>query len=196
LEDGVLVDASGMDREAGFTCPLALTADVQALIEDIPPRRQGYDDLEGRMWDVVWMASRAAQGRIGRQVNESECVYNLVLPHGRRRYATLRLTVGPGDEGEMVATISAMKRPKSKKRSKSRVMHRKKPAAVTEAERERLEQAEALGRAAFHNGVDKAPAQDPAMKELLGELGTNEGVLKAWHRGWAEASLATPVPEE
>ena len=193
LEDGALVDTGGMGREAGFTCPLALTADVQALIEDIPPGRQGYDDLEGRKWDVVWMASRAAKGRIGRQVNESECIYKLILPHGRRKYATLKLTIGSGDEGEMVATISEVKR-KSKRKPKSRVMHRKKPAAVTEAEKERLAKAEELGRAAFHNGTD-APAMDPAMIEMLGELGTNEGVLKAWNKGWTEENLAAPVPE-
>jgi hypothetical protein len=99
IEDGVLVDVSETAREAGFRWPVALTAGVWALIEDIPPRFQGLQDIQGRLWDTLWMARLAAR-RGGVETH-----YELILHHGRKTYATLKLVSGPGDQGEPVITI-------------------------------------------------------------------------------------------
>ena len=61
IEDGVLIDVSEMAREAGFQWPVAVTAGVWALVNDIPPRYRGLQDPDGRLWDVLWMASWAAR---------------------------------------------------------------------------------------------------------------------------------------
>jgi hypothetical protein len=100
IEDGVLVDVTATAREAGFRWPVALTAGVWALIEDIPPRFRGVQDIQGRLWDVLWMARCAARRGSGRETS-----YRLTLHHGRRTRATLKLVSGPGDEGEPVITI-------------------------------------------------------------------------------------------
>ena len=100
IEDGVLVDVTEMAQEAGFAWPVAVTAAVWALIHDIPPRFQGIQDVEGRLWDVVWMASWAARRNAGTQT-----LYSLILHHGRKTYATLKMVAGPGDEWEPVITI-------------------------------------------------------------------------------------------
>ena len=57
IEDGVLVDVTEMAEEAGFVWPVAVTAGVWALINSIPPRFQGIQDVEGRLWDTVWSAT-------------------------------------------------------------------------------------------------------------------------------------------
>jgi len=98
IEDGVLVDVSVMARETGFRFPVAITAGVHDLIENIPPS-QSHQDYKGRLWDVLYMASLAAK-RGGSQV-----LYKLILHHGRKKYATLKMHIGPGDNGEPVITI-------------------------------------------------------------------------------------------
>ena len=100
IEDGVLVDVTEMATEAGFVWPVAITAGVWALIHDIPSRFQGIQDIEGRLWDVIWMARGAAKHNDGEEI-----LYRLILHHGRKTYATLKLVSGPGDEGEPVITI-------------------------------------------------------------------------------------------
>jgi len=99
IQDGVLVDVSELAREAGFRWPVAVTAAVWALVSDIPVSRQGLESTDGRMWDVLWMARWAAK-RGG-----SEGLYDLVLRHGNKRKATLKLHTGPGDDGSPVCTI-------------------------------------------------------------------------------------------
>jgi len=84
IEDGVLVDVSETAREAGFRWPVALTAEVWGLIENIPPRFEGIQDVEGRLWDVLWMAKMATR-RGGLETH-----YKLILHHGRKTYAALR----------------------------------------------------------------------------------------------------------
>ncbi len=100
IEDGVLVDVTHIAQEAGFVWPVAVTAAVWALIHDIPPRFQGIQDVEGRLWDVVWSASCAARRNAGTQT-----LYRLILHHGRKTYATLKMVAGPGDAGEPVITL-------------------------------------------------------------------------------------------
>lgn len=111
IEDGVLVDVSETARQAGFVWPVAMTAaaweDCVAWSEE-DSRRQAYQDETGRLWDVVWMASRAvkAAARAGEQAS----LFQLFrVPRGGRgvrpRLATLKVMVGPGDGSEPVITI-------------------------------------------------------------------------------------------
>jgi hypothetical protein len=100
IEDGVLVDVTEWAQEAGFVWPVAVTAGVWALINDIPARFDGIQDVEGRIWDVVWCARCAVVRTSG-----VETLYNLILHHGRRTNCTLKLVSGPGDDAEPVITI-------------------------------------------------------------------------------------------
>ncbi len=110
IEDGVLIDAGAMTREAGFVWPVALTsaawADCVAWTED-DSEKQIHQDQSGRLWDALFMASRA--------IRSSSCSGDRLLfqlyrvpRDGWSRVAeltTLKLIVGPGDHGEPVITI-------------------------------------------------------------------------------------------
>ena len=103
IKDGVLFDVSETARESGFIWPVAITAAVQALIEAIPPRLRGINDVDGRLWDVLWMAYMAI--RKAPHGGDDLLYYGLILPHGRKKNVTLKLVTGPGDQGEPVVTI-------------------------------------------------------------------------------------------
>jgi len=108
IADGYLVDVSEISREAGFKFPVALTRTVwdDCVEWDYKDtERQTYQDQEGRLWDVVYMAANA-----GRQSSSSELEYQLYrVPRGGRgkkaRLISLKSQIGPGDNGEPVITI-------------------------------------------------------------------------------------------
>ena len=109
LEDGYLVDVTETAKEAGFTLPVALTRTVwEDCVEwnDTDTKRQTYQDVPGRLWDVVSMASFYARAN----KDKSSILYQIYrVPRGGRgkkaRLITLKLVVGPGDKGEPVVTI-------------------------------------------------------------------------------------------
>lgn len=108
VEDGFLVDVTEAAREAGFTCPVAITSAAWSdCVEwtDKDSDRQTYQDESGRLWDVLWMARLAAR-RGGSQTRFTL----LRVPRGGRgikpRMALLEMHAGPGDHGELVITIS------------------------------------------------------------------------------------------
>lgn len=101
IEDGVLIDVSTMAQEAGFRLPVAITAGVHSMIEDIPASKS-YQDYAGRLWDVLYMASISAR-RTNRDKNEF--LYELIMHHGRKTYVTLKCVIHGGDNGEPVITI-------------------------------------------------------------------------------------------
>jgi hypothetical protein len=107
LDDGVLMDAGSAAREAGFKVPVALTARVWATCVSWSRDERTPQDESGRLWDVLWIASLAARaaarrGEAGRVEFEL-----LVVPRGGRRprLTPLALLLGPGDQGECVATV-------------------------------------------------------------------------------------------
>jgi len=110
IEDGVLIDAGAMAREAGFKWPVALTsavwADCVAWTED-DSRQQIYQDESGRCWDVLYMASHAI--RTSKDSGDRLLFQLYRVPRdGQSMEAeliTLRLIVGPGDAGEPVITV-------------------------------------------------------------------------------------------
>ena len=110
LADGVLVDAGPLAKEAGFRWPVALTAAAWAdsvawTAEDSV--RQVYQDLTGRLWDVLYLAAQTV--RSGRVKGDRTLFRLYRVPRDRRStqavLATLKLVVGPGDDGQPVVNI-------------------------------------------------------------------------------------------
>lgn len=119
IEDGVLIDAGPMAREAGWKIPVALTAAVWAdcvawSVEDTG-RKMCSQDEAGRLWDVLWMAKVAARSHIARCRNEpdadpSHCamvVYRIPRTGCRvdPELVELKIVIDGGDDGQPVATI-------------------------------------------------------------------------------------------
>ena len=118
IEDGMLIDVSTTAREAGIVWPVALTSAVWAdacAWSDADDKRKGggacWQSESGRLWDVVWMASRAIRAGLRRGHDGRDPILFQVLriPRDGRgvrpRLTTLKLQVGPGDRGEPVITV-------------------------------------------------------------------------------------------
>jgi len=110
LADGVLLDAGPSSGEVGFRWPVALTAaawsDCVDWMED-DSVRQIHQDLSGRLWDVLYMASQAIRTSV-QPSDTLQFKLHRVPRDGRSINAelvTLKLIVGPGDCGEPVITI-------------------------------------------------------------------------------------------
>jgi len=110
LEDGVLIDAGPMAREAGLRWPVALTAAVWedcVAWSETDSERQVPQDETGRLWDVLYMGAYAIRTSKG---GGSWLDYGLYrVPRDghstQARLTRLKLVVGPGDDGEPVITI-------------------------------------------------------------------------------------------
>jgi hypothetical protein len=102
IEDGVLVDATNIAKEAGFRFPVALTAELwHGWIEpDNQGRREGQSET-GRLWDVLTMLRHAIRGSQGSQVDFDV----LFQKEGKLEKVRLKSLCGPGDEAEPVITI-------------------------------------------------------------------------------------------
>ncbi len=111
IADGVLVEVpASLAAEAGFRCHVVLTAaawaDCVEWLEEDTKRKDIPQDINGRLWDVLWMARCAAvanptayQTQFGvYRVDRYETSNSATQAH-------LVLHIGPGDEGEPVATI-------------------------------------------------------------------------------------------
>ncbi len=110
IEDGVLIDASAVAAEAGFTLPVALTAAAWAdavAWSEADNERQAYQDESGRLWDVLFMAAHAIRSD-SKGVQPLKFSLNRIPRDGRSRRSrqlALTLILGPGDDGEPVITI-------------------------------------------------------------------------------------------
>lgn len=100
IEDGALIDVSA-DAKQLFKIPVAVTAAIWSDINAIPARFKGVQDIAGRLWDVLWMGQRAAVAN----KDQSTITYRLIMHIGRQTYYTVKMVIGPGDEGEPVITI-------------------------------------------------------------------------------------------
>ena len=110
IEDGVLIDTTEMANEAGFKWPVALTvaawSDCVAW-SDADNDRQAYQDQSGRLWDVLFMASYAIRTA---KNSDQQLLFDLqrIARDGcstKSQRLTLKLILGPGDDGEPVITI-------------------------------------------------------------------------------------------
>lgn len=103
IADGELVDITSTAAEAGFRHPCAVTRALWCAIETIPARVP-WQDREGRLWDIVWMAEQAA----GKQKpGVSRFVYEVILHRSdiRSQYSQIVMDCGPGDNAEPVLTV-------------------------------------------------------------------------------------------
>nr|WP_244121059.1 DUF6573 family protein [Burkholderia gladioli] len=105
----MLVNVSGLAREAGFRIPVAVTSAVWAdcvAWTDADSKKQVAQDENGRLWDVLWMGALAAKRARGAQRIAFELHR---VPRGGRatqpRPVVLNLHIGPGDNAEPVITI-------------------------------------------------------------------------------------------
>lgn len=109
IADGVLIDVTNMAREAGFTIPVAVTdAGWSHCVEwtDEDTKRQAYQDVDGRLWDVLSMLRFA----IAKNRNTSYLLYKLyVVPRDgktiKAKLTQLKALIDAGDNGEPVITI-------------------------------------------------------------------------------------------
>ncbi len=103
INDGVLVDVTETAKKMGFRYPVAVTNTVWGIIENTPPSKQGIEDVEGRLWDVLWMSKVAI--RTSRAEDTSMIPFDVYLSSGRKKKFTFKLVCGPGDYAEPVLTI-------------------------------------------------------------------------------------------
>jgi len=110
IEDGVLIDAGSMAEEVGFKYSVAITsavwADCVVWTED-DNQKQVYQDQSGRLWDVLYMAAHAVRASTS---ISNQILYQLYrVPRDgktvKANMVTLKLIIGPGDQGEPVNTI-------------------------------------------------------------------------------------------
>ena len=110
IADGVLVDVSNMARDVGIILPVAMTAAAWAdavAWQEADNERQTYQDESGRLWDVLFMAAYAIRTQ---RRPDDRLLYQLRrIPRDGRsttaRELTLKLILGPGDDGKPVITI-------------------------------------------------------------------------------------------
>jgi hypothetical protein len=122
LADGTLIDISETASEAGIIYPVAVTAEVWRLIEQIP-NAYHWEDVNGRLWDVVWMLRCAIKVPRGYEqlINREDIVvrehpdeihYKVILHHHETRRSdgelVLKARIGPGDDGEPVMTVMTL----------------------------------------------------------------------------------------
>ena len=116
IEDGVLVDLTEWASAShgflgGFTCPVAVTAAVWAMIA--PAKLPRSQDVRGRAHDVLFMASLTFRKLIALNARSSSPqatvslsgLFSAYLQVGRTKKQTFKLIAGPGDDGELTITV-------------------------------------------------------------------------------------------
>jgi DNA repair protein RadC len=109
LADCVLVDVSTMAKEAGFRFPTAITADLHTRITPNEYEKALSQSYDGRLWDVVFLASYAArQAGMADRANFDVGLFeadNAPPNLTHNQILSLWVVVGPGDNWEPVITI-------------------------------------------------------------------------------------------
>ena len=105
IDDGVLVDlsewASPREMSPGFKVPVAVTRAVWSMLEAIPRRFRGIQDIRGRAHDLLVVLAFASR----RGGSEARFRVLLDVEGDRRRLHEFRAVCGPGDAGEPVVTV-------------------------------------------------------------------------------------------
>ena len=103
LEDGVLVDAGAMAKEAGIRYPVALTQAVYAGYVKVP-KNVVCQDESGRLWDILWMLRNAAARAEG-----SVILFRVHVRNNNRRgmppAVQFKAVCGPDDDGSPCITV-------------------------------------------------------------------------------------------
>lgn len=104
LADGTLIDVTERAKEAGIRIPTAVTRAVwKEYVELSEAARKAGNDIDGRLWDILWMFRGAAL----RMPDEREIQFQLYVVTTRIEpsLVTLRASIEAGDDGEPVITI-------------------------------------------------------------------------------------------
>jgi hypothetical protein len=104
IKDGTLIDVTAQAKEAGIRIPTAVTRAVWSdYVALTSAAVQVGNNIEGRLWDILWVFRRAAL----HMPNRSELPFQLfvVTDHRKPSLVTLKALVGPGDNGKPVITI-------------------------------------------------------------------------------------------
>lgn len=114
IADGLLIPVpADMAANAGFRCPVALTSaaweDCVAWTSADDQRQAALQDETGRLWDVIWLASRAIRSIRSTGTDRIQFHVYRVPRTGSGTTpgpAALIALAGPGDDGELVITIA------------------------------------------------------------------------------------------
>lgn len=99
LEDGALVDISKIASGVGFQFPVAVTASVWSDIsEGLALPSAAGQSVNGRVWDVVWMAKLA----VNRATRRDTLRFEVIIGRKTQSYV---MKIGPGDTPAPVITI-------------------------------------------------------------------------------------------
>ena len=119
IEDGVLVDVTETAKEAGIVYPTAVTQALWSGYIEPPESLEGFQDVQGRLWDVLTMFSFSARAmkKASTEVAESsrdtaqtlyfKTIFQMPSKTGNPKMETvgLKAICGPGDNGEPILTI-------------------------------------------------------------------------------------------
>jgi hypothetical protein len=120
LRDGVLVDISALAREAGFRWPVAVTAEVFAVLApwargvagDVNNPAEGQplyglgQSFGGRAWDVLTiLLNEIRRGRGGLEVKFAPLFLMPDSPHGRPEPVELMALCGPDTDGPCITIM-------------------------------------------------------------------------------------------
>ncbi len=107
IEDGILVDVSGMAPDlvanAGIKLHVAMTNTVWGEYVEVPEGVTGQD-WKGRLWDILWLFRCAAKAAKDNTIYFSARVSNDDKPP---REIRLKAVCGPGDDGKPCITLLA-----------------------------------------------------------------------------------------
>jgi len=101
IRDGVLIDVSTLAAEAGCSIPVAISQGVYQLCVSVP-EGVTWQDESGRLWDVLWMLTVAANKKRGPELEFSTLIQN---SPGLLDTVRLKALINDGDDGKPVLTI-------------------------------------------------------------------------------------------
>lgn len=107
IEDGVLIDVSTLASEAGFIFPVAMTNALYGKVGDIP-EDFSHQDLTGRLWDILFVASVTARNSKGDVMFFEVDIPHVVIEEGEeilKEVLKIKSIIGPGDQMEPVITM-------------------------------------------------------------------------------------------
>jgi hypothetical protein len=104
IADGTLKDVTARAKEAGIQIPTAVTRAVwNEYVALTPIAQKKGENIEGRLWDILWMFRGAAL----RSADRGELTFQLYVTTDRiaPTLVSLKATCLPGDDGKPVFTI-------------------------------------------------------------------------------------------
>ena len=113
IDDGVLVDVTEWANEAGFKLSAVVTRAVWEdccnwTDEDDRNSHHAGQTTAGRAWDVLFLAGMAAREKRNQGRSQLHFYISRIPRPGTsdtNKIVTLKLHIGPGDDGEAVLTI-------------------------------------------------------------------------------------------